>query len=861
MLRTLAKLVALAALGWVCSAHALGLGEIEIKSRLNQPLSAVIPISSATPRELESLAIELAGNDDFERAGMERAEFLSSLKFEIKDNVIRVTSKDLAREPFVSFLLDVRWGGGRLLREYTVLLDPPTLAQSQKPVAEPSPSQRPGAVPRVEEPAPAPESYEEPLGVGWPSAEAAPAPSPPYVEPAPEPSPAPATRQSQWDTPAARGGETYGPIQPKETLWSIAYKLRPDSSLTMDQMQVAIFNANPRAFEDGRLTGLMKGSVITIPGVEEIRAIDPVSAKAQVAQANRNPAAARPSATWPSTPAVAPPRSEPAPAPPVEKPAPPPAAVAPAAQEPAPEPAPTPAQAPSAQSTESAPTVTTTPVDPSQMVDEPAPSKPAPADAEATDAIQTEPLPAPPAAAPQPVAEGPSLMDQALGLLDHPVFLPVAIGLVVLLILLVLGGELRDRYAKWSYDRAARKKISDAAKLNAAMNVIPPPPAPSFRAHEAADDAATMVRDRTQRAPEADQGMSATATQAMVAETQQQTMQHTLQQTHAQTHAQTLAQTHAHEAAAAQTAAGKVDFDVSGTYATETVQINLDAGDPVSEAEFHRAYGLYDEAALLLKQALQKDPARTDVRGKLAEIYFEANKSAEFVELAKQLKGQLPDAEWQKIALLGSQIAADNELFKGATGGGTVDLSFDDPVTAAAPAPARAAAPAPTAAPADDSGMLDFTLDDSKMPELATPAAAPAAPAADAGLEFDLGSLTLNTAEAPAAGKPAAAGGSGDFKMDDLNLGDFDLKSDAAAAPSAAPAPAPATVALELGSEVSLEETPAGSDESSTKLDLARAYMDMGDNDMAKSLLNEVQQQGSAQQKKEAQELLSRVAA
>lgn len=817
MLKTLAKLVPLAALGWVCSAHALGLGEIEIKSRLNQPLSAVIPISAATPREMESLSIELASNEDFERSGMERAEFLSSLKFEIKDSIIRVTSKELAREPFVSFLLDVRWNGGRLLREYTVLLDPPTLAQPQKPAVKPTVSQVEAPV-WVEEP-----QATDPPSVPvteQPAASAMSTPKPPASRPA-----------------AVYDGESYGPIQPRETLWSVAYKLRPDSALTMDQMQVAIFNANPKAFEGGRLTGLMKGSMIRVPGLDEIRAVDPVAAKAQVAQANR---AGRAAVSAPPAESV-----QPAPAP-VETPAEPPPAepatrtlptepsaaapatveqIAPSADQAAGETSPAPGIDPS-------PSVTPTATDPAQMVDEPAPAQAAP-----VEAVQTEPLPTS-TAAPAELSEEPSLLDQALGLIEHPLFLPLVAGLVAVLIVLVLASKLRDKFAQWSYERASRKKIVPTAKLPSASYAE----APLAEAEQADADAVTVVRED---AAPARQPEPMSATQSLAAKTQQQTMQQTLQQTQAQTQV--------HEATAAQTGAPKVDFDVSGTYATETVQINLDAGDPVSEAEFHRAYGLYDEAALLLKQALQKDPKRTDVRVKLAEIYFEANKTDEFVETAKQLKGQLPDAEWQKIALLGSQIAAGNDLFQGATAGGAVDLSFDEPAAPSAkPAPASVAA---------DNGMLDFTLGDVKMPDLAAPAAAaPSAPAADA-LEFDLGSLSLGEPAAPAASAAPAgsakSGGGDDFKMDDLGLGDFDLKLDAPAASSASAAPE----SPDVGGELSLDEAPPAGDESSTKLDLARAYMDMGDNDMAKSLLNEVRKQGSEQQKKEAQELLSRVSA
>ena len=128
MSKRLAGWVAVACLGWAGFAHALGLGEIESRSRLNQLIQASIPILSASGAELDSLTVQLASNEDFERAGIERTEFLSSLKFTVENDVIRVSSKAIAREPFVSFLVDARWSGGRLLREYTLLLDPPALA-------------------------------------------------------------------------------------------------------------------------------------------------------------------------------------------------------------------------------------------------------------------------------------------------------------------------------------------------------------------------------------------------------------------------------------------------------------------------------------------------------------------------------------------------------------------------------------------------------------------------------------------------------------------------------------------------------------------------------------------------------------
>jgi pilus assembly protein FimV len=275
MSKRLAGWVAVACLGWAGFAHALGLGEIESRSRLNQLVSASIPVLSASGAELDSLTVQLASNEDFERAGIERAEFLSTLKFTVENDVIRVSSKQIAREPFVSFLLDVRWSGGRLLREYTLLLDPPALASGGISAPRATPIGEAVATPAPDapaEPAPSETAAAEPAEAA-PEAGAEPA----MAGPAPDAQAAPAESMG-----SAEGG-SYGPVAPQETLWSIAYKLRPDAAtITMDQMQVAIFNANPKAFHGGSIRGLMKGSMLRIPGADEIRAVDAASAKRMV---------------------------------------------------------------------------------------------------------------------------------------------------------------------------------------------------------------------------------------------------------------------------------------------------------------------------------------------------------------------------------------------------------------------------------------------------------------------------------------------------------------------------------------------------------------------------------------------------
>lgn len=801
MSKRLAGLVAWALMGWVGFAQALGLGEIESRSRLNQPVAATIPILSASGAEADSLTVELANNEEFERAGIERTEFLSTLRFVVEGETIRVTSKQIAREPFVSFLLSVRWSGGRLLREYTLLLDPPNLAR-----ASGAPAKSPTTFTEAPAPAESAPAAPEAAAAAEPPAESMPAET--GAAPAAE---APPTGGS------AEGG-SYGPVSPKETLWSIAYKLRPDLSLTMDQMQVAIFNANPKAFHGGQITGLMKGSMLTIPGAGEVRAVDAAAAKRLVAQAREGGSAV----------AAAPPR-------PVVEPAPAPVEQAPPPQESAPPP-PEPAPSVTAEATPPPPTQEAAPPSdagappPSEAAAAPAPAEtePAPQAAEPPP-VETQPAPAPVVSA--PIKQEPGILDQVTdtlkGVLENKMVMYIVGGLLGLIVLALVGKKAADKIAQARYDRASKQveaaRTGGGPTLGDSEVTQVAPDAPS--AFGAAADAPTVVS-----------GPKLAATVAMGSDTMQQTMQ----------------QTQVQESPQAATGGRAVDFDVTSNFASETVQINLDAGDPLSEAEFHRAYGLYDEAALMLKQALQKDPSRTDAKVKLAEIYFEAGKANEFVEVAKELKGQLPDDKWQSIALLGSQIAPNNGLFSGAGGvGGAVDLSFDEPAAAAPSAPAPAAAPAGDALEFD---LGSLSLETAAAAPAAAPAPAAAAPAGDA-LEFDLGAFDAAAAPAsepaPAASAPAAA--SADLGLD---LGGFDISSPT----QAVEVPASGGEVLDLGGEIS-DAAAAPTDETGTKLDLARAYLDMGDADMAKSLLNEVAQQGNDAQKKEAEELLKRASA
>src|SRR5580692_11370857 len=133
---------------WPSSSWALGRGEIHLNAALNEPMNAEIDLIAATPDELTALRATLASREAFTRYGIDRPPFLSTLTFKVgkgKDgrDALLVHSTDAIPEPFVTFLVEVNWARGRLMREYTVLLDPPVYtpgetASSAAPVSAPT---------------------------------------------------------------------------------------------------------------------------------------------------------------------------------------------------------------------------------------------------------------------------------------------------------------------------------------------------------------------------------------------------------------------------------------------------------------------------------------------------------------------------------------------------------------------------------------------------------------------------------------------------------------------------------------------------------------------------------------------------
>jgi pilus assembly protein FimV len=633
-------------------AWGLGLGDIELQSALNQPFQAQIVLVSATPDELAGLKVALAGDDAFTRYGIDRAGFLSQLQFRVVTDrsgrhLIQVTSRESIAEPFVTLLVEATWPRGRMLREYTVLLDPPVLLPAP---AAPTPVQ-PAETRRAEPAEPA-----APITRPAPPPATRPQPAPAPV-PAPSSSPAPAPR-----TTSISPEGTYGPVQRSETLWAIADRFRPDG-VSMNQMMVALFEANPQAF-GGNMNVLRVGAVLRMPQTSDLQNLSVSTANAEAQRQtdewqNRSPrlVLVPPSVTSPTEPARTA-LPEPAPTPPPAR---------------APASTPAPAAQPPAVAANSGPASDRRLL---EVQDEQlrslqaaaggqAPAPPAPA-AEASPGVDVEPpqvftdetKPAAEAAAPAaapparatPAAPAPSLVSQLLDWVTSP-FVLIGVGVAALLLA-----------ALW-FVRRRRDEPEDVTGRWEALEA------------EVDDDDARRATERLRRQ---------TPEESIVVE---ETARPRRADAEAASDDTRLKPPRAHRAAESPAPA-----PTDETLSSQTV-INLDQADPVAEADFHMAYGLYDQAAELVQKALDAAPNRRDLKLKLLEVFFVWGNKDAFLKAAQSLRkelGQKPDADWDKVVIMGKQICPDERLFSEATsaagsvdvdleaGDSPLDLAFDD---------------------------------------------------------------------------------------------------------------------------------------------------------------------------------------
>lgn len=226
---------------------ALGLGEMQLNSTLNQPLNAEIRLLDTGSLDPSQIVVRLATTADFERAGVPRDYFLTHLRFTVEldghgGGLVRLSTREPVIEPYLNFLLEARWPNGRLIREYTALMDLPRAAAPVREVRPPagvSPEDRPRSQQAAQRPS---------RGVHMPEASSA---------------------------------DAYR-VQHNDTLSAIAARFRP-ADVTAEQTMLAIQRLNPSAFIDGNVNLVKSGYVLRMPTAEQARELDQEEARAELA--------------------------------------------------------------------------------------------------------------------------------------------------------------------------------------------------------------------------------------------------------------------------------------------------------------------------------------------------------------------------------------------------------------------------------------------------------------------------------------------------------------------------------------------------------------------------------------------------
>ena len=869
VVRSLISIVAglAASLTLAAAAHAAGLGRLTVLSTLGEPLSAEIEIVSLQPGEDEGLTARLAAAEVFAQAGIDVNPALNSVRITIerrdKRPYLRVTSRDAISEPFLDLMIELQWPSGRLVREYTFLLDPPeyrsrrqAIAAAPPPPAPQAPAEKPAPAPAAEEPKPAAEA--PPAAAAAPAIEAAPIPAPAATPEAP----AAAAEKPAAEKPAAEkpGANTYE-VKRGDTLGAIA-KANLPPGVSLNQMLIAIFRANEDAFIRGNVNLVRTGKILNLPEPDSVGTVDRDEANRLVKEQHDQWTEYRSRlAAVPAPAEAAAPQQEAAgriePKPEAAKPPAPsdqvrlsksergkPAASGSraareddaAARERAvqeaqsrtseleknvadlqkllalknqqlaelekkagakPPAVPPVAQAPAQQPAAEAPKPAAEAPKPAAEAPKPAAEAPQPPPPAPKPAAPVPPKPAAKKAAPAPE---PSIIDEFL---DNPMYLGLLGALVILLVAYFVYSWRRKKNAQARFQDSV---LGAAAAGGASLGEPTAPP--------------TTTTTSTRTASQAPAGMEA-----------------------------------------------------------EEV-------DPIAEADVYMAYGRDAQAEEILKEALQRDANRTAVHGKLLEIYAHRKDTGAFAQSATKLRSLTNGTgpEWEKAAALGRSIDPRNNLYGGGSG-------------AAEPSPARAAPSAPAAAVP----TLDFDLGGTSQVAAQAPDISFDEPAKDpssTGVDLDLGATrpTLQTQKLPAmglddtlalGGEKSGAGGL-DFNLDlgaeekkpapaakpsapetsggldfDLNL-DLDKKGE----PSMPAEPSKvdlADISLDLGgpSEDATLLAKGGADpkwqEVATKLDLAKAYEEMGDKDGARELLKEVMKDGDAAQRGTAEQLLAKL--
>ena len=239
------------------AASAAGLGKLTVLSALGQPLRAEIELTTSAGEDPASMAVKLATPEAFRSANIDFNPALLSLRFAVEQRggrqIIRVNSSQPLNEPFVDMLLELTWNNGRLVREYTFLLDPAELRTTQPAQVASSPAPRASSQPAAAAPA----------------AAAAAAPAFDATERARIAAAREGAQRQAAQRDAVAAESTYR-VRRGDTLSGIATRVKP-AEISLDMMLVALYRANPDAFIGNNMNRLKSGQILSVPDSDALR--------------------------------------------------------------------------------------------------------------------------------------------------------------------------------------------------------------------------------------------------------------------------------------------------------------------------------------------------------------------------------------------------------------------------------------------------------------------------------------------------------------------------------------------------------------------------------------------------------------
>ncbi|MBL8346637.1 MAG: LysM peptidoglycan-binding domain-containing protein [Rubrivivax sp.] len=853
---------------WTSPSWALGLGRLTVQSALGESLKAEVDVTNITAEEASTLRLRVAPPDAYRAAGVDYNPALTSAQVQAVRRpdgrtVLRITGDRAVTEPFVDVIIEATWATGRLVREYTLLLDPPG-ARSAPPAAAP-------AVAPVITPAPAPSMPSPALPSSQTPAPAEPA-SPPPMPATTAPAPRPISRAPAAPAPtAAASGDEYR-VRSGDTLSRIAGRVqRPGVSL--DQMLVSLYRANPDAFMGQNMNRLRSGVVLAVPSADAAGQVTSQEAR-EVIQAQsadfasyRQRLAGATTATADEAPArqaggqvqtrVDDRRQAAASSPDKLR------LTQGTARQGAPEArvsAEAERRAASAREAELARNVAelnklrqTVAPGGTQVAAAPATTPATPAAAPAAPSAPPAPAPTPPAAAPAPAA--------ASAPAQVAVTTPVATPTVP-----------STPAASAPADAASEAAPAMAAPASAAAP--PPPPAPAPQATKP-PTAEPSFLDSLLENPMVLPGAGVLV--ALLAGLGIYRMRKGGRKSGNETSflesrlqpdsffGASGGQRIDTREASSSTSSSSMSYSLSQLDAIGDV-------DPVAEADVYLAYGRDLQAEEILKEAMRGNPERMAIRTKLLEVYAKRRDAKGFELLATQLhsltRGEGED--WAKAQALGQTVDPDNPLYHPGGQPDAVMGASGQPVEplGASTMPYTAPVSPPAFKPASDAATLDGGPEDDGI-DLDLDISVPG--------EFQESPISPMERTAPIATGASLSGPTGiDFPLDtgegaldepNSRSLDFDVSGFSLDVPPTAPAPTPASaLAAQGATTIALPPISGGSngagdgDPLSRKLELAEEFRQIGDTEGARDLLEEVMAKADGALRTKAKAMLDALA-